>query len=233
MLCGGCVVGGMRFCWCTRPGAPPGSVPCSWMPGCQMPCSCWRPGALPTSLPAHPTHATHPSAAALLPPSHSLSGASPSLTCTERESSLKHQTRVVRCYPDGTGYALGSIEGRVAMEFFEDVVPDAAARRYAFKCHRSPAAAGGGDVVHPVNALAFHPTYGTFASGGSDAAVATWDGVQKKRLQMTHGYPTSIAALAFNRAGTILAVAASYCFEQVQTGEGKGEKRRRPRRCGI
>ncbi|KAG9144843.1 hypothetical protein Leryth_018971 [Lithospermum erythrorhizon] len=36
-----------------------------------------------------------------------------------RESSLKYQTRCVRCYPNGTGYALSSVEGRVAMEFFD------------------------------------------------------------------------------------------------------------------
>jgi hypothetical protein len=37
----------------------------------------------------------------------------------QRESSLKYQTRVVACYPDDKGYAQGSIEGRVAMEFFD------------------------------------------------------------------------------------------------------------------
>ncbi|CAH2053293.1 unnamed protein product [Thlaspi arvense] len=36
-----------------------------------------------------------------------------------RESSLKYQTRCVRSYPNGTGYALSSVEGRVAMEFFD------------------------------------------------------------------------------------------------------------------
>lgn len=36
-----------------------------------------------------------------------------------RESSLKFQTRCVRCFADGAGYALASVEGRVAMEFFD------------------------------------------------------------------------------------------------------------------
>ena len=31
-----------------------------------------------------------------------------------RESSLAHQSRCVRCLPDGTGYAMSSVEGRVA-----------------------------------------------------------------------------------------------------------------------
>ena len=37
-----------------------------------------------------------------------------------RESSLKYQTRCVRAYPDGSGYALSSVEGRIAMEFFSE-----------------------------------------------------------------------------------------------------------------
>jgi cell cycle arrest protein BUB3 len=36
-----------------------------------------------------------------------------------RESSLKHQTRCIRTFPDGTGYALSSVEGRVAIEYFD------------------------------------------------------------------------------------------------------------------
>ncbi|XP_066376164.1 mitotic checkpoint protein BUB3.1-like isoform X3 [Miscanthus floridulus] len=37
----------------------------------------------------------------------------------KRDSSLKYQTRCVRCFPNGTGYALSSVEGRVSMEFFD------------------------------------------------------------------------------------------------------------------
>jgi cell cycle arrest protein BUB3 len=71
-----------------------------------------------------------------------------------RESSLKYQTRCVRCYPNGTGYALSSVEGRVAMEFF-DMSDAGQAKKYAFKCHRKSEA--GRDTVYPVNAIAFHP----------------------------------------------------------------------------
>ncbi|KDD75700.1 hypothetical protein H632_c543p1 [Helicosporidium sp. ATCC 50920] len=127
------------------------------------------------------------------------------------DSPLRHQTRAVRCFPDGTGFALGSVEGRVAMEFWDEG-HDAA--RYAFKCHRGPAADGSGDTIYPVHALAFHEPYGTFASGGGDGCVAAWDGQRKKRLALWQGYPTSIAALAFNKTGTLLAVASSYAFEQ-------------------
>jgi cell cycle arrest protein BUB3 len=41
-----------------------------------------------------------------------------------------------------------------------------------------------------------------------------WDGEHKKRLHQVTGYPTSVAALAFNASATQLAVASSYAFEQ-------------------
>lgn len=102
----------------------------------------------------------------------------------ERESSLRFMTRALACNPDGegrsislflslfllqlclvgvqltfvvmVGYALGSIEGRVAVEYF-DPSPDAQAKKYAFKCHRK--AVDGADHVWAVNSLAFHPVY--------------------------------------------------------------------------
>ncbi|XP_052110362.1 mitotic checkpoint protein BUB3.1 [Arachis duranensis] len=128
-----------------------------------------------------------------------------------RESSLKYQTRCVRCYPNGTGYALSSVEGRVAMEFF-DLSDASQAKKYAFKCHRKSEA--GRDIVYPVNAIAFHPVYGTFATGGCDGYVNVWDGNNKKRLYQYSKYPTSIAALSFSRDGRLLAVASSYTYEE-------------------
>ncbi|KAB5520685.1 hypothetical protein DKX38_025004 [Salix brachista] len=134
-----------------------------------------------------------------------------SLPEQRRESSLKYQTRCVRCYPNGTGYALSSVEGRVAMEFF-DPSEASQAKKYAFKCHRKSEA--GRDIVYPVNAIAFHPVYGTFATGGCDGFVNVWDGNNKKRLYQYSKYPSSIAALSFSRDGRLLAVASSYTYEE-------------------
>lgn len=36
-----------------------------------------------------------------------------------RVSSLKYQTRCLRVFPDQKGYAVGSVEGRVAVEYFD------------------------------------------------------------------------------------------------------------------
>jgi len=128
-----------------------------------------------------------------------------------RESSLLNQTRIIRGFPDESGYALGSIEGRVAIEYFN---PDPAVQKnkYAFKCHRKME--GKTSVLYPVNAMAFHPKYGTFATGGCDGVVNVWDGANKKRICQYPPYQTSIAALAFNASGDKLAVAASYTWEE-------------------
>lgn len=87
----------------------------------------------------------------------------------------------------------------------------AARAQYAFKCHRSTV--DGADGVHPVNAVAFHPKHGTFATGGCDGIVNVWDAAHKKRLCQFRKYPTSIAALAFSPTGDAVAIAASYTFE--------------------
>ncbi|KAF2188251.1 mitotic checkpoint protein BUB3 [Zopfia rhizophila CBS 207.26] len=130
-----------------------------------------------------------------------------------RESSMKYMTRAVACMPNDAGYASSSIEGRVAVEWF-DPSETSQARKYAFKCHRQTV--DGQDVVYPVNALAFHPVHGTFASGGGDGVVALWDGVAKRRIRQYQRFPASVSTLTFSKDGKYLAVGVSPGFEDGQ-----------------
>ncbi|KAF3767785.1 hypothetical protein M406DRAFT_350736 [Cryphonectria parasitica EP155] len=135
-----------------------------------------------------------------------------------RESSLKFLTRAVACMPNDAGYATSSIEGRVAVEWFEDST-ESQARKYAFKCHRqaAPEEEGGGDVVFPVNALAFHPVYGqTFASGGGDGTVALWDAEAKRRMKQYQNFGNSVASLSFSKSGKYVAAGVCPGFETGQ-----------------
>ncbi|KAG5440069.1 hypothetical protein PCK2_000581 [Pneumocystis canis] len=132
-----------------------------------------------------------------------------------RESSLKFMTRAVKCMPDGNGYVTSSIEGRISVEFF-DPSPHTQAKKYAFKCHRLNK--DGIDNVYPVNALAFHPIYGTFISGGGDGIVALWDGVAKKRLKQYPKYPTAISSLTFSNDGKYMAIGTSDDYELTNLG---------------
>jgi cell cycle arrest protein BUB3 len=129
----------------------------------------------------------------------------------KRESSLKYQTRTIRCFVDSTGYALSSIEGRVSVEYF-DANSSIQEKKYAFKCHRTKEE--GVETLYPVNAISFHPKYGTFATGGSDKIVNVWDGFNRKKLVSFSAYPASVSSLSFNVDGSLLAVASSYCFEK-------------------
>ena len=141
-----------------------------------------------------------------------------------RESSLKFMTRTVACMPDDQGYASSSIEGRVAVEYF-DPDPAVQAKKYAFKCHRTQDPENPSvDVVYPVNALAFHPVHGSFASGGGDGLVALWDGLAKRRIRQYQKSSDSVAALSFSNDGRLLAVATCPGFEDGRedyTAEGK------------
>lgn len=123
------------------------------------------------------------------------------------QSQLKWQTRCVSCFPDKTGYLVGSIEGRVAVQHVEDAV--AQSKNFTFKCHRD------NNDIYAVNSIAFHPVHGTFATAGSDGTYNFWDKDSKQRLKaqnkcMYGTDPAPISCGAFNRDGSIYAYAVSY-----------------------
>lgn len=128
----------------------------------------------------------------------------------KRDSLLKHQVRALKIGNDPRFYASSSVEGRVGIEYFETVENEE--RRYAFKCHRVKND-GGGEVIHPVNSIAFHPVHGTFATGGSDGGVCVWDAYAKKRLWRLNPFDTGVSSLSFSADGTMLAIGVSYTFD--------------------
>lgn len=129
----------------------------------------------------------------------------------KRESSLKYMLRDVRTTVSGQGYATSSVEGRIALEFF-DASDEVQAQKYAFKCHRQ--VVDGIDTVYPVNGMAFHPIHGTFASIGADAAVSIWDPLAKKRIKQYGRAPSALSCGAISSDGAFLAVASG--FENIE-----------------
>ena len=148
-----------------------------------------------------------------------------------RQSSLQQQIRTIECStPEIGAYAIGTVDGRVAIEYFDP--ENHIKKKFAFKCHRQkedvqinnnvdrhPSKSSDvnkekATVAYPVNAIAFHPTFGTFATGGGDGMVVTWDAINRKRITQYSKYPTSIAALSFNHDGSRLAIASSYTYEK-------------------
>ncbi|KAF1993386.1 WD40 repeat-like protein [Amniculicola lignicola CBS 123094] len=137
-----------------------------------------------------------------------------------RESSMKYMTRAVACMPNDAGYASSSIEGRVAVEWF-DPSDESQSRKYAFKCHRQNV--DGQDVVYPVHALVYHPVYhGTFASGGGDGTAVLWDGVTKRRIKQFPRFPASVNSIAFSSNGKFVAFGVSPGFEDGKEDDTEG-----------
>ncbi|KNZ46772.1 hypothetical protein VP01_697g11 [Puccinia sorghi] len=96
----------------------------------------------------------------------------PSVEYKSLDSPLKWQTRCIACFNDAQGYAVGSVEGRVAIQHVED---KQTANNFSFKCHRKDAPAGASRLsanaipqVWAVNDIKFHKQHGTFATAGSD-----------------------------------------------------------------
>ena len=129
-----------------------------------------------------------------------------------RESPLKHQTRCIESSPHGEFLAIGCTEGRVAIEFTNT---ESSSKSYAFKCHRrKETEPAGAETIFPVHAISFHPTFGTFVTGGGDGQVAFWDGLGRKRLSTAGPFSNSISALSFSPDGSKLAIASSYDFSK-------------------
>ncbi|AET40998.1 RNA export factor GLE2 Ecym_7149 [Eremothecium cymbalariae DBVPG len=135
-------------------------------------------------------------------------------------SPLKWQTRTIACYIEGNGFAIGSIEGRCAIQYVDE--QEQRKSGFSFKCHRQQqqATATTGtrasteSHVYPVNSIVFHPQYGTFATAGGDGSFHFWDKNQRHRLK---GFPpmnSSIPVCNFNRNGSVFAYALSYDWHQ-------------------
>ncbi|KAK5171214.1 RNA export factor gle2 [Saxophila tyrrhenica] len=135
------------------------------------------------------------------------------------QSPLKFQTRVVSTFTDGTGYAVGSIEGRCAIQYVDDKDQ---ANNFSFKCHRQQSTADRNTSnVFSVNAISFHPQHGTFSTAGADGTFHFWDKDAKHRLK---GYPEvggSISATDFSRNGNIFAYAVSYDWSKGYSGNSQ------------
>jgi mRNA export factor len=120
---------------------------------------------------------------------------------SRKESPLKFQSRCVSCFPDSTGFAVGSIEGRVGIHYLQKV---AGKDSFAFKCHRQD------QSVFSVNAIAFNNSFGTFATVGSDGVVNFWDKDNKQRLKGFNPIARPIPCASFNAQGNLFAYGSSY-----------------------
>ncbi|KAG8905911.1 hypothetical protein FRB99_007991 [Tulasnella sp. 403] len=132
-------------------------------------------------------------------------------------SPLKMQTRVISCFPSADGFAIGSIEGRVAIQYVEE---KQSSNNFSFKCHRKDETKGRETIanVFPVNDIAFNDLHGTFSTAGGDGTVTFWDKDSKTRLKSWDPAPGTISATAFNRTSNLFAYAVSYDWSRGHSG---------------
>ncbi|KAF7375077.1 Poly + rna export protein [Mycena sanguinolenta] len=138
-------------------------------------------------------------------------------------SPLKWQTRVVSCFTASTnsGFAVGSVEGRVAIQYVED---KDSGNNFSFKCHRrdSTPTSKDGAIVFAVNDISFHPVHGTFSTCGADGSIHFWDKDARNRLKSFEAAPGPISTTTFNRNGSIFAYAVSYDWSKGHSGMTPG-----------
>uniref|UniRef100_A0A183CDP4 ATP-dependent Clp protease ATP-binding subunit clpX-like, mitochondrial n=1 Tax=Globodera pallida TaxID=36090 RepID=A0A183CDP4_GLOPA len=128
------------------------------------------------------------------------------------ESQLKFQSRSIAIYKDRMtgqpgGFALGSTEGRVAIQCLQPKDPK---ENFTFKCHRSAELINNFQEIYPVNDVAFHPIHQTLVTAGADGKYSFWDKDARTKLKGSDALPMPITKCAIHQSGNIMAYAIGY-----------------------
>lgn len=107
-----------------------------------------------------------------------------------------------------SGYAIGSIEGRVAVQYVQQKDPKG---NFTFKCHRSNGQNTNIHDIYAVNDIAFHPIYGTMVTIGSDGKYSFWDKEARTRLKISDPpFDQPLTRCNISSQGDIFAFATGY-----------------------
>ncbi|ESQ28308.1 hypothetical protein EUTSA_v10018903mg [Eutrema salsugineum] len=132
------------------------------------------------------------------------------------ESQVEVPIRCVTSVPYSRGYAVGSVDGQVALEFPN--MSCSGEMKYTFRCH--PKSMKGRLNGACINAIEFSPGgSGTFVTGDNEGYVISWNAKSRRRLFELPRYSNSVASLAFNHDGELLAVASSHTYQEAKEKE--------------
>ncbi|XP_015895138.3 mitotic checkpoint protein BUB3.3 [Ziziphus jujuba] len=121
------------------------------------------------------------------------------------------QIKCVGSYPYFKGFAVGSVDGRVAVDL--SFPSDSDDIRYMFRCH--PKSTDGRYHLEAVNDIAFNPLFtGAFVTGDKEGYVIAWDAQSRRKQFELPRFPNSVASLSFNQGGQLLAIASSYTYQE-------------------
>lgn len=141
----------------------------------------------------------------------------PSTIFKTMPSPLKRDSEVVCCQADGTGFALGGVEGRCGIQYIN---PPTSSSNFSFKCHRVSQGTTSRPVddVYAVLGVDFHPTQNTLVTAGSDGTFHVWDKDNRHRLAFSKNFGEPVTAIAFNTQGTLFAYATGYDWSKGYQG---------------
>ncbi|KAJ1293526.1 hypothetical protein BS78_01G075000 [Paspalum vaginatum] len=128
---------------------------------------------------------------------------------------LECHIQCLQASPEWNGYVAGSINGVVALNYLDGVTDGDMG--YAFRCH--PNSRKGRWSLVPINCIAIHPCNRTFVTGDDGGYAIVWDAQSKKKLLELPSYSGSVASMAYNHSGELLAVAPNYHQEADQMVE--------------
>eukprot|EP01125_Pyxidicula_operculata_P020032 TRINITY_DN730_c0_g2_i2.p1 TRINITY_DN730_c0_g2~~TRINITY_DN730_c0_g2_i2.p1 ORF type:complete len:274 (+),score=29.92 TRINITY_DN730_c0_g2_i2:200-1021(+) len=123
-------------------------------------------------------------------------------------SPMKFQTRCIKLFTDNKGFAVGSIDGRVSINYISD---RDARQNFLYRCHRSS------DEVYAVNDITFN-THGTYATCGSDGYFHFWDKNTRDKMYSSQKCVMPVNCGSFNMDSTLFAYASSYDWSKGVTG---------------
>lgn len=137
----------------------------------------------------------------------------PTTPFVEKYTQLRYQTRCVATWPDRMGYLVGSVDGKVSIDYVQEPQPGA---NYSFYCHRDKSAG----KAYSINAIRFHRQSSCFATAGSDGKFAFWDKDRKdragtRRFERLNG---PVCDIDFSADGRTYAYAVGYDWNQGATG---------------
>ncbi|KAI3899832.1 hypothetical protein MKW92_009785 [Papaver armeniacum] len=134
----------------------------------------------------------------------------------ETQFSMEYSVSCVGLFPDSKGYAVGSVDGLVAVQCLD--LSDANDMSYMFRCQ--PKSRDGKRHLVSVNDVVFNPShYGAFVTGDNEGYAILWSAQSRKRLFQFTKYPNSVSSLSYNSSGQFLAVASSYTHQEANERE--------------
>lgn len=129
----------------------------------------------------------------------------PGKVVLEKISQLRHQTRVVTCFGNQSGFIVGSVEGRVSVDHLNE---DKRKLDYAFKCRDQQQ-----PLIWPVHCACFYPApnSGVFATGSGGGSCYFWNKDEKSKLKSFTGLnEEGLTACDFSNDGKIFAYSVGY-----------------------